>query len=122
MTEGVAKFKEDVAIFDKDFEEKGPMIPGLSAREASDRVLVFQDRFDELWRKFEMYSSGERLFGLEVNDYPVLHKRKKEFNLLNKLYGLYLAVNHSIDGYFDILWSDVDTEVIFAELQEFQNR
>ncbi|KAJ8919736.1 hypothetical protein NQ315_006264 [Exocentrus adspersus] len=122
LTNGVAKFKDDVAIFDQDFEEKGPMVAGLSAREASDRVLVFQDRFDELWRKFEMYSSGERLFGLEVNDYPVLHKRKKEFNLLNKLYGLYLAVNHSIDGYFDILWSDVDTEVIFAELQEFQNR
>nr|CAI5817756.1 unnamed protein product [Callosobruchus analis] len=122
LTAGVAKFRDEVEIFDRDFEEKGPMIPGLSAREASDRVLAFQDRFDELWRKFEMYSSGERLFGLEVNDYPILHKRKKEFNLLNKLYGLYLAVNHSIDGYFDLLWSDVDTEVIFAELQEFQNR
>lgn len=59
---------------------------------------------------------------MEVNDYPVLHQRKKEFTLLNKLYGLYLAVNRSIDGYFDILWSDVDTEVIFAELLEFQNR
>jgi len=41
---------------------------------------------------------------------------------LNKLYGLYLQVNHSIDGYFDILWSDVDTDIILAELQEFQNR
>lgn len=41
---------------------------------------------------------------------------------MNKLYGLYLQVNHSIDGYFDILWSDVDTDIILAELQEFQNR
>ncbi|XP_072395911.1 dynein axonemal heavy chain 8 [Diabrotica undecimpunctata] len=122
LTAGVAKFRVEVEQFDIDFEERGPMIPGLAAREASDRVLAFQDRFDELWRKFEMYSSGERLFGLEVNDYPILHKRKKEFNLLNKLYGLYLAVNHSIDGYFDIPWSDVDIEVIFAELQDFQNR
>ncbi|CAG9764101.1 unnamed protein product [Ceutorhynchus assimilis] len=122
LTDGVSNFKDEVEQFDKDFEEKGPMIPGLGAREASDRVLAFQDRFDELWRKYEMYSSGEKLFGLEVNDYPILHQRKKEFTLLNKLYGLYLAVNHSIDGYFDILWSDVDTEVIFAELQEFQNR
>ncbi|XP_044272703.1 dynein axonemal heavy chain 8 [Tribolium madens] len=122
LTEGVSNFREEVEAFDRDFELNGPMIPGLSAREASDRVLAFQDRFDELWRKFEMYSSGEKLFGLEVNDYPILHKRKKEFNLLNKLYGLYLAVNHSIDGYFDILWTDVDTETIFAELTEFQNR
>ncbi|KAL3284032.1 hypothetical protein HHI36_018202 [Cryptolaemus montrouzieri] len=122
LTAGVDKFEFEVESFDKDFELKGPMVPGLEAREASDRVLVFQDRFDELWRKFEMYSSGEKLFGLEVKDYPVLHKRKKEFNLLNKLYGLYLQVNKSIDGYYDILWADVDTEIIIAELAEFQNR
>lgn len=122
LTAGVASFAQQVEEFDKDFDEKGPMVPGLSAREASDRVLLFQDRFDELWRKFEMYSSGEKLFGLEVNDYPILHKRKKEFNLLNKLYGLYLQVNHSIDGYYDLLWTDVDTEAIMAELQDFQNR
>ena len=46
---------------------------------------MFQSRFDELWRRFEMYSSGERLFGMEVQDYPILHQRKKEFNLLSKL-------------------------------------
>lgn len=119
---GVKGFYKEVIEFDKDFDLNGPMIPGLSAREASDRVLLFQARFDELWRRFEMYSSGERLFGLEVNDYPILHKRKKEFNLLNKLYGLYITVNQSIDGYFDLLWGDVDTEVIMAELAEFQSR
>lgn len=122
LKDGVKAFADDVEKFDQDFDTSGPMIPGLSAREASDRVLLFQDRFDELWRRFEMYSSGEALFGLEVNDYPILHKRKKEFNLLNKLYGLYLQVNHSIDGYFDLLWTDVDTEIIIGELQEFQNR
>lgn len=98
------------------------MIPGLAAREASDRVLLFQSRFDELWRRFEMYSSGQRLFGLEVTDYPILHQRKKDLNLLNKLYGLYILVNNSIDGYFDILWTDVEFEDIMAELTEFQNR
>lgn len=119
---GVALFNQDVVNFDTDFEEKGPMIVGLSAREASDRVLLFQARFDDLWRRFEMYSSGEKLFGLEVNDYPILHQRKKDLNLLNKLYSLYITVNHSIDGYFDILWTDVDIEAIMTELTEFQNR
>lgn len=122
LTEGVKGFYQDVVEFDKDFDANGPMIPGLSAREASDRVLLFQARFDELWRRFEMYSSGERLFGLDVHEYPILHKRKKEFNLLNKLYGLYITVNQSIDGYFDLLWADVDTEVIMAELGDFQAR
>lgn len=118
----MANFYQDVLDFDRDFELNGPMIPGLSAREASDRVLIFQARFDELWRRFEMYSSGEKLFGMEVKDYPILHERKKQFNLLNKLYSLYIQVNQTIDGYFDLLWTDVDIEVIMAELQEFQSR
>ncbi|CAG9855812.1 unnamed protein product [Phyllotreta striolata] len=122
LTKGVTKFKEEVIKFDIDFEERGPMVPGLTAREASDRVLFFQDRFDDLCSKLEIFSSGQKLFGLEVEDYPILNKRKKEFNLLNKLYGLYLAVNRSIDGYFDIPWCDVDIEAIFEELKEFQNR
>lgn len=98
------------------------MIPGLAAREASDRVLLFQARFDELWRKYEMYNSGEKLFGMEVHEYPELQQRKKDLNLLNKLYSLYLQVNATIDSYFDILWTDVDIEVIMNELTEFHNK
>lgn len=37
LTEGVATFLEDVLKFDADYEAFGPMTPGLSAREASDR-------------------------------------------------------------------------------------
>lgn len=98
------------------------MVPGISASEASDRVILFQGRFDDLWDKFQTFSSGERLFGMEVNDYPILHQKKKEFNLLNKLYGLYLVVNTTIDGYFDLLWTDVDIDAIIEEIQDFQNR
>lgn len=83
---------------------------------------MFQARFDELWRKYEVYSSGERLFGLQVKEYPVLMERKKQFNLLQKLYGLYLLVDKTIDDYMELAWSDVDIEVIMAELQDFQNR
>lgn len=86
------------------------------------RVLLFQARFDELWRKYEVYSSGEKLFGLQVKEYPVLEERKKQFNLLQRLYGLYLVVIKAIDGYFELAWSEVDIEVIMAELQEFQNK
>lgn len=98
------------------------MVPGLAASEASDRVLLFQSRFDDLWQRYEMYSSGERLFGMEVNEYPLLIAKKKEFNLLNKLYSLYIQVNASIDGYFDLLWSDLEIDVIIEELTDFQNR
>lgn len=98
------------------------MIPGLAASEASDRVLLFQARFDDLVERHEMYSSGEKLFGMSVNEYPLLVAKKKEFNLLNKLYSLYIQVNASIDGYFDLLWSDLDIDIIIEQLTDFQNR
>ena len=62
------------------------------------------------------------MFGLPVTDYPDLVRIKKELNLLQKLYGLYDAVMVSINGYFDILWTDVDIEKINNELLDFQNR
>lgn len=37
LTEGVATFTDDVLKFDADYEAFGPMTPGLTAREASDR-------------------------------------------------------------------------------------
>ncbi len=87
-----------------------------------DPLLYIQSRFDELWRKYGTYSAGEELFGLEVTDYPNLIQIKKELNLLQKLYGLYNAVMVSINGYFDILWVEVDIEKINNELMDFQNR
>ncbi|CAB3256562.1 unnamed protein product [Arctia plantaginis] len=122
LTEGVRTFILEVQKFDADYDAFGPMTPGLSARDASDRVIMFQSRFDELWRRFEMYSSGEKLFGMEVKDYPILHQKKKEFNLLSKLYSLYLNVVNSIDGYFETPWVEIDIEQIVAQLAEFDVR
>lgn len=62
------------------------------------------------------------MFGLEVTDYPDLAVIKRELNLLQKLYGLYNAVIDTVNGYFDILWSDIDIEKISVELQDFQTR
>ena len=85
-------------------------------------MILFQARFDELWERFETFSSGESLFGIEQTEYPVLEQRKRELNLLQKLYTLYLQVNRAIDGYFELPWSEVDIDVIISELADFQNR
>ena len=95
---------------------------GIAPKEASERVNIFQAQFDELWRKYQIYSEGEALFGLPVTDYEELLRIKKEFNLLQKLYGLYNAVVDCVDGYFDILWAEVDIEKINNELLDFQNK
>ena len=62
------------------------------------------------------------MFGLEVTNYPDLAVIRRELNLLQKLYGLYNAVIDTVNGYFDILWSDIDIEKISVELQDFQTR
>ncbi|XP_004619390.1 dynein axonemal heavy chain 8 [Sorex araneus] len=122
LLESVEVFQEDVVNFTESYEMEGPMVPNIPPQEASNRLQIFQANFDDLWRKFVTYSSGEQLFGLPVTDYEVLHKIRKELNLLQKLYGLYDTVMGSISGYYEILWGDVDIEKINAELQEFQNR
>uniref|UniRef100_A0A8D2M816 AAA+ ATPase domain-containing protein n=1 Tax=Zonotrichia albicollis TaxID=44394 RepID=A0A8D2M816_ZONAL len=78
-----------------------------------------QANFEELWRKFITYSSGERLFGLPVTEYDILYR---ELGLLQKLYGLYDTVISTIDGYYDILWTEIDIEKITNELTDYQAR
>ncbi|KAG7190763.1 hypothetical protein KM043_006835 [Ampulex compressa] len=122
LTHGVEIFKNDVIKFDMDFELHGPMVEGVPAKEASERLLLFQARFEELWERYETYSSGESLFGIEVTEYPALQQRKREINLLQKLYTLYLQVMRTIDGYYNIPWSEIDIDTIVTELADFQNR
>ena len=79
-------------------------------------------RFDDLWERYERYASGEKLFGLPLSEYPALFEKKRQMNLLSKLYSLYVQVMRAIDGYYDLLWSEVDIDAINAEVIEFQNR
>ncbi|KAK1795619.1 hypothetical protein P4O66_001114 [Electrophorus voltai] len=79
-------------------------------------------RFDDLWRRFITYSSGEQLFGLPVTECDALQKARKELGPLQKLYSLFDAVMYKIGGYYDILWMKVDIEKINTELLDFQSR
>lgn len=62
------------------------------------------------------------MFGMPKTEYPELLKVKKELAMLQKLYSLYNAVMFSINGYYDIMWAEVDIEKINVELQDFQTR
>ncbi|XP_071957897.1 dynein axonemal heavy chain 5-like isoform X2 [Antedon mediterranea] len=118
----VQDFIVDCATFYGDYRTAGPMVAGVPPKEASDRLIIYQNRFDNLHRKFITYTGGEELFGLPVTEYPELLQIKKELNLLQKLYSLYNDVIDRVNGYYDILWTDVDIEKINTELVEFQNR
>ncbi|GCC27018.1 hypothetical protein chiPu_0005439 [Chiloscyllium punctatum] len=86
------------------------------------QIGPIENRFDNLYRKYITYTSGEELFGLPVTQCPQLLEIKKELNLLQKLYSLYNNVINTVNGYFDILWSEVNIEKINSELLDFQNR
>uniref|UniRef100_A0A8C6VE80 Dynein axonemal heavy chain 5 n=1 Tax=Naja naja TaxID=35670 RepID=A0A8C6VE80_NAJNA len=118
----VEVFVEDCDQYYLDYDKNGPMVDGLEPQEASDRLIIFQNRFDNLFRKYITYTGGEELFGLPVTQYPQLLEIKKQLNLLQKLYSLYNSVIDTVNGYHDILWSDVNIEKINNELLEFQNR
>ena len=98
------------------------MEDGIHPREASDRLNIYQARFDELWRKYTTYSGGEELFGLSVTQYPELQRIRKELNLLQKLYQLYNIVLENVNGYQDIPWVEIDIEKINNELLDFGNK
>uniref|UniRef100_A0A8C0FTI7 Dynein axonemal heavy chain 5 n=1 Tax=Bubo bubo TaxID=30461 RepID=A0A8C0FTI7_BUBBB len=122
LIRAVKTFTEDCAQFYSDYDQNGPMVVGLEPQEASDRLTMFQNRFDNLLRKYITYTGGEDLFGLPVTQYPQLLEIKKQLNLLQKLYNLYNNVIDTVSGYYDILWSELDTAKINSELLEFQNR
>lgn len=119
---GLAQFKEDVVTFEEDFENRGPMIEGLSPKEAYDRVMVFELRLQDLESLDEIYSKGEELYGMEVNDYPMLPKRHHDIDLLNQLYKLYLQILRYIEDNSAVAFKVLDTGKISAEVQLFVDR
>ncbi|XP_032555884.1 dynein heavy chain 5, axonemal isoform X6 [Chiroxiphia lanceolata] len=122
LISAVKTFTEDCAQFYSDYDQNGPLVVGLKPREASDRLTMFQNRFDNLFRKYITCTGGEDLFGLPVTQYPQLLEIQKQLNMLQKLYKLYNSVIDTISGYYDILWSELDIEKINSELLEFQKR
>lgn len=100
-------FRQDNIEYCHEYRTSGPMMPGLTPREASDRLIFFQNRFDGMWRKLQTYQNGEELFGLPPTDYPELAQIRKELNLLQKLYKLYNDVIDRVSSYYDIPWGEV---------------
>ncbi|XP_031154494.1 dynein heavy chain 5, axonemal isoform X1 [Sander lucioperca] len=122
LVSNVESFLEDCQHFYQDYDKDGPMVVGLAPQDASDRLIMFQNRFDNLFRKYITYTGGEELFGLPVTQHPQLLEIRKQLALLQKLYGLYNNVIETVNGYYDILWADIHIEKINNELLDFQTR
>ena len=62
--------------FNSDYAANGPGVAGIPPRDASDRLFLFQNDFDGLYRKYATYNGGEELFGLPMTEYPEFMKIK----------------------------------------------
>ena len=122
LVKNLGLFEEECKKFVDNYNKKGPMEEGLTPKQASDRLQMFQNHFEALWKKHSSYSVGEELFGLEHTEQPELNAIKKELNLLQRLYKLYNDVIDSVNGYTEILWAEINVEDINNELLEFGNR
>jgi len=68
----VAVFVEVTNRFNEDYLRDGPGVAGINPREASDRLFMFQNQFEGLFRKYTTYTNGEELFGLPITEYDRL--------------------------------------------------
>ncbi|KAI8118220.1 axonemal, Dynein heavy chain 5 [Lucilia cuprina] len=50
-------FKQDKITYVNEYRTAGPMQPGLTPREASDRLILFQNRFEGMWRRLQTYQN-----------------------------------------------------------------
>ena len=116
------QFKNDVADFVEDYDQNGPMIEGLPAQEASDRLTYSESRFNDLWKRYETFVAGEALFGLDKTEYIHLQTIKKQLSYLKRLYGLYNDVLQTMEIYYETSWKDFNINQITNEIQDFQSR
>lgn len=108
---GIKNLVTDVQDFRKNFEQNGPMVPGIEPKEALNRLRMFQDEFSIRNRKFNSYNSGEILFGLPNRSYPDLERTQKEIELLDKLYTLYSKVKETMARWKEIPWTEIQIEI-----------
>jgi len=116
----VERFAQEVLHFRDDFDSNGPMVKGIRPQEAMERLKKYQRLYDDKERKWDTYMAGEELFGLPQNEYPELKQTKKELELLEKLYTLYITVIQKVNGYADLLWTELDFQSITEEVLLFQ--
>lgn len=72
LIEGIKALIVDVQEFRKNFEKYGPMVPGITPREALMRLRQFNEEYQVRKKKYDSYYAGETLFGLPHQSYPAL--------------------------------------------------
>ncbi|KAJ1495027.1 dynein heavy chain, N-terminal region 1-domain-containing protein [Baffinella frigidus] len=103
----VRAFTAKVKAFRTDFEANGPMEDGITSDEAAKRL----EKYKKVLILPRQRARGkptfcERLFGLKVTLHPELEVTRKELELLDQLYSLYVAVTRRMKELEVLSWSE----------------
>lgn len=90
---------KDVIQFRTEYINKGPMVQGITPKEAIERLKRFDEEYEVREQQYRINLKGEELFGLQRTEYPDLKKTKDELLNLKKLYNLYSEVINSINQF-----------------------
>jgi len=90
LVKDVQSFYVDVIQFRADYLSNGPMAAGTTPTNAVQLLVKYKQEYEIRERKYEHYCSGEELFALKRTEYPELVATKREIELLDQLYALYV--------------------------------
>jgi dynein heavy chain len=111
LLNNVEVFVDDVKNFRDDFIQNGPMEEGITPAEASERMRKYKFLYMERERKWRQYADGEALFGMPKTQYMEMDVTRKELELLDKLYTLYINVMQTIGEYRVRPWVEATLEM-----------
>ncbi|KAI0987912.1 hypothetical protein GJ496_006330 [Pomphorhynchus laevis] len=115
-------FSSELNEFDNQYQTTGPMIEGVAAKEASDRMRLFSSKFDLLWHRYRSLYEGEQLFNLPHRKFNRLYFLKKELTSFNRLYALFDQANQTIDRFKDTVWSKINISLMTDEISDLMSR
>ncbi|XP_055685262.1 dynein axonemal heavy chain 8-like [Lutzomyia longipalpis] len=108
--------------FEEEYANAGPLVPGITAKMATDRFFIFSMRFDEIFGLYEANQSGQKLFNVPIVEIEEIHERKKQLDSLRRLYGLYRDTLNLEKKYKATNWFILNVMQMMEDFKEIQNK
>ncbi|CAL5986072.1 Outer-arm_dynein gamma [Hexamita inflata] len=116
------ELKETVKKFVEDYNQNGPLLQNIPPAEASTRLEIFIQKFEEVDQKYVSVNEGEILFGLTETIFAEVISFRKNLSLLSMLYTLYNDVNSKLDALNQQIFKKLNLEDLQDQIKAFQMR
>lgn len=87
------------------------MVPGIKPNVALEKLKKYKEELVTRERKMEMYKAGEELFALRATRFTEVVKTRKDIQLMDQLYSIYVDLFNNLKQWSVILWGDVADQV-----------